>query len=361
MRDKGSEWKTMRNFMRTGRLPFVPLVEAVCEPFLPNRGAPTANPLAVLRDLGERVGPLRDFGPVWIDLGHLTRVFSAQDVAALLNVVRFAAGLPSPNLVPVIRTSSPTEVINAAFSWARSAGCGVCLRVDGITHLDEKARVIRRLIVSSGLPNSQIDLIVDAQDLPRVASHEALCTAFPAGQTARNWVILAGTFPASITSMKPEDYEHFRERHEWQVWRNEALNGGPFRQPTYGDYATQPAIYNPSPGFPGSPSVRYTTSDDFVVLRGRAGHGSIGTDYSQYVGHARYLREQPYFCDVVTTPGDSYVQRIASQAGGTGNLTTWRVASLERHLCVTAEQVARISTVPATAVFPVAAVGVDRR
>src|SRR3989454_702476 len=341
MRDKGSEWITMRRFLEAGRLPFTPLVEAVCEPYLTGTGGSLKSPVEVLEALGNKVAPLTDSGRAWIDLGHLTRLFSASDVSKLHRVVRKTSGLATHLVTPVVRTSSPGEVVEAVFAWAREERSGICIRVDGGTHLSQKARQVTTIVKESRLREGDIDLVFDAQDLPRAVSHEALSDAFPIGQGARTWTVLAGTFPPSITAMSPDVYQHIRDRDEWLAWREEITQSGSGRTPIYGDYATQPALYTPSPPFPGSPSVRYTTGERYVVLRGRGGSGSRGPDYTQYVGHALYLTQQQYFCDVVTTGGDAYVQQIASRTYGTGNLTTWRVASLQRHLSVVAAQVAQ--------------------
>jgi hypothetical protein len=179
---------------------------------------------------------------------------------------------------------------------------------------------------------SEIDLIVDAQDLPRAVSHEQLRAHFPVSASSRTFAVVAGSFPAQITSLNPDIYEHRLDRGEWSTWKEEVAGANGDRVPVYGDYATQAATYAPSPGFPGSPSIRYTTADGYVVIRGRRGRVQDGIDYSQYIGHARYLRDRPYFAVPTLTLGDEYVLRIATEGNGSGNATTWRIASLQRHL-----------------------------
>lgn len=336
MRDKGSEWKAMQKFVSAGKLPFTPLVEAVCEPVIYQR----KNPVAVVTDFARKVAPLADSGRVWVDLHNLLLAFSANDVAELHEVLRGSVGAMPHAITPIIRTSSPSAVRDAAFAWGRAHGSGVCIRVEGVGRLAEKAEAVRRIATAFGANLSDVDFIFDAQDLPRVVSHKELRDVFPLSQEARNWVVLGGSFPSSITDMTPDDYEHRWERREWTAWRDEMQDLGNHRPALYGDYATQAAIYAPSPPFPGSPSVRYTAGEEYVVLRGRRSAGA-----GQYIGHALYLREQPYFKEVTVTPGDVYVDRIALRTEGTGNATTWRVASLERHLHLVAAQVAPFASV----------------
>ena len=85
--------------------------------------------------------------------------------------------------------------------------------------------------------------------------------------------------------------------------------------------------------------MRYSTDSDFVVLRGRGGSPNKPADFSQYVGHARYLKRMPYFRSQVDTLGDDYVDWIATGMNKTGNLETWRVASFQRHVTLVASQV----------------------
>jgi hypothetical protein len=343
MRDKGSEWKAVKNFLQAGALPFTPLVEAVCEPFMAPYGSPVKSPVRVIADLASKIVPMTASGRIWVDLDNLRRIFSDNDVAELYRIALGHFGSVSALVTPVVRTSSPPEILDVAFAWSRGSGCGVCIRVEGSPHLSTKAAAVRSIAAGSGEHPTDIDLIYDAQDLPRAVSHDALRDYLPLSAHARTWVVLAGTFPPMITDMKADEYEHKRERGEWAAWCEEISDDEGDRLPLYGDYATQPAIYMPSPPFPGSPSVRYTTAEQFVVLRGRGGYGDRGADYGQYIGHAIYLRDQPYYCDVVPTPGDAYVDRIATRTHGTGNATTWRIASLERHLHVVATQVARFA------------------
>lgn len=44
-RDKGSEWKALAALQGKGTMPAIPLIEAVCEPFLPqrNKGGPRSD------------------------------------------------------------------------------------------------------------------------------------------------------------------------------------------------------------------------------------------------------------------------------------------------------------------------------
>jgi hypothetical protein len=56
------------------------------------------------------------------------------------------------------------------------------VRVVGLTRLQEKREILDEIIAASGLPLSEIDIVTDAQDLPRAVSHEELAEMFLATQ-----------------------------------------------------------------------------------------------------------------------------------------------------------------------------------
>lgn len=332
MRDKGSEWKTALSFLSSRDLPFTPLIESVCEPIIHSG----KSAIHVIRDLARKVAPLSARGRVWVDLSNLSRVLSSNDLAEIHSVFGNTQRLLAAPITPVVGTSMSEIVAESAMRLGHDLGVGICIRIDGVTRLNEASSRVTEIVRSCGLPDSDIDLIFDAQDLPRAVPYDALPDLFPLSRNARNWAVIAGSFPSTITDMHPDVYEHVRERAEWMNWLDESTRWTTGRFPVYGDYATQPAIYAPSPPFPASPSVRYTGAENYFVLRGRRG---IPEGANQYIGHAIYLREQGYYREVVGTPGDLYVERIALRTQGTGNATTWRIASLQRHLHVVASQI----------------------
>lgn len=343
MRDKQSEWQTVRSFLKSGRLPFSLLVEAVCEPFISIRDSRIRTPDEVMGALSQNLAAAAGATRVWVDFENLTLLLKDRDIAEMMSLLSRNLGIAARDVVPVLRTSSGPATQRAALSWSQLHGTGICLRVVGLSRLDDAAAAARGVIDDSGHKLAQIDLVTDAADLPRVVSHAELRAALPFIAHVRSWSHLAGSFPSSVTHLSPDEYEHSLERSEWSVWKEDVLNESEAgRAPDYGDYATQSAVYGISPGFAGSPTVRYSTEGSFKVLRGR---GGVSIDFSQFVGHARFLQRQPYFREQVDTPGDLYVDRIATGTEKTGNLSTWRVASLQRHVALASTQAASLQEI----------------
>lgn len=337
LRDKSSEWNALRQLAARGPLGFTPLVEAVCEPLLPRKDRVRIAPEDMIKGLSARAGEIAAWGRAWIDLGHLALLMPPAQIAHLLSVAQSNAGLFSANVTPVVRAGADAQIVNQAREWHTQHGSGVCIRVEGLTHIKDKSQQVSTLVRLLGLPLSDLDLVLNAQHLPRLLNLRELEGAFPESGSVRNWVKLAGTFPPKVSDYDLDTYEHRLDRDEWLTWEEEVQSGDLGRIPHYGDFATQSPLYEPSPEARGSITVRYTSSRHYVILRGRGGKN---IDYSQFVGHARFLAKRPYYREVVATRGDEYVAKIATGAEGTGNLGTWRAASLVRHVEVAKSQVA---------------------
>ncbi|MBX9929921.1 MAG: beta family protein, partial [Gemmatimonadaceae bacterium] len=339
VRDKSSEWKAIRGSESAARLPMGILAEAVCEPMNRPEGRRSDAPDAVVTRLAVRIGELHDHSWVAADLHNLLLLLSPSDVATLIPILgRFGSGGNSVP-IPVVRTSSPPAVRQAVYDLAQRLGKGLVLRVDGVNHLGRSVKVAETIALESGVAAQDIDLIVDAKDLPRYVPLVELHDSFPVIPSCRSWTFLSGTFPGSITDLSPSTLLHTLDRTEWSSYSEQILNLGGRRVPWFGDYATQPAEYQPSAPFRPSPTLRYTTAGGYLVLRGRrdAPEGS-----TQYIGHARVLQSHPEFGSVVSGDSEAYTRRIASGTCGTGNPETWRVASLQRHTAVACAQEAAV-------------------
>ena len=262
-RDKSSEWKAIHSFQLLGHLPFRPLIEMVCEPFLPNRLGNTSTPKQVIQRLAENLFGIVSSGPVWVDLGNLSALetFTAADVARMLGDLRTQAREWAHLIVPVVRTTSSPQFVDAAIRWASSTGSGLCIRVMGLNDVVAQSAFVDSTIRLSRLDHGDIDLIIDAQDLPSVMAQHQVAVHYPLCQSSRTWAIVSGTFPREITHLSPDSYVHLLPRTEWSAFMSDLSLPEGWRTPVYGDYATQGSIYAPSPGHSASPPRSATLRD----------------------------------------------------------------------------------------------------
>jgi hypothetical protein len=339
-RDKGSEWRALGELAAAGTLPSLVLIEAVCEPLVGQNGKPGSAPDSIVMAIAVRSASLGRGAQVAVDVDNLLRQLSPSDAALLVPLLGYFFGMVVCIPRPAVRTTSPEPILSAAVELAHRTGSGLTLRVDGVHRFGADAQRANDIVRECGLAADRIDLVVDAKDLPSVVSIVEMHDSLTAAPFCRSWTVLAGTFPRSITHLSPETLLHRLERREWISYRDQLEeDGARIRLPWFGDYAAQGAVYEPAPPFRPSPSVRYTTADGFLVLRGKRDDPQ---GHSQHIGHARVLQSLPEFGDIASGWTEEYVRRIAAGSNGTGNGTTWRVASIRRHVSVATSQSASL-------------------
>lgn len=336
-RDKASEWIALSRVFARQRPVVRPLIDAVYERFSSETGSLRVEPVAY--GIASRLAALSAVTPVWFDVGNLLQYLEERDVLRVIQVVQDNLGFFGERVVPVVRATIPVRISHALWRWAKSVNSGICLRIDGFDGLRQKVLSLADCVKENAGSWGEVDLIADAQDLPRTHSISQLAAEIPFIAGVRSWTVSGSSFPAAVTHLSPDAYEHTIERAEWTSYRQAWRESRDIRMPWFGDYATQCGRYNRSPRAKPSPTVRYTTRGNFVILRGRRTGDS---DEDQYIGHARFLAAAEYFAEVAHTQGDSYVEYVARDVGDTGSASTWRVTSLLRHVEVTSRQVASV-------------------
>jgi len=111
------------------------------------------------------------------------------------------------------------------------------------------------------------------------------------------------------------------------------------RIPRFGDYT----IFHPFErrNFPGmniSASIRYTTEDDWLIMRGEALKKKDGAGYAQYPANAEMLCEKKEYCGRSYSYGDKYIADSLLHTSHPGNPKTWLAAGINHHLTLVARQ-----------------------
>ncbi len=86
-----------------------------------------------------------------------------------------------------------------------------------------------------------------------------------------------------------------------------------------------------------SASIRYTISDEWLILKGRnvREHG-----FDQYFELSRQLVQLPEYSGEEFSWGDRWIRRCARREIGPGNATTWRKVGTNHHLVLVAQDLA---------------------
>jgi hypothetical protein len=114
----------------------------------------------------------------------------------------------------------------------------------------------------------------------------------------------------------------------------------PLRVPSFGDYTIQHGIYEEREGkhFNFSASIRYTTPDGWLVMRGEGVLNEDGPGYAQWPAHAQLLMERSEFCHAQYSWGDKFMNDMGSQVEKTGQAKDWLAAGINHHMTMVANQ-----------------------
>lgn len=156
-------------------------------------------------------------------------------------------------------------------------------------------------------------------------------------------VILAGSsVPQSLAEDVGADSMGRIPRKELAVWRRLRATPGVGRRLTFGDYGVvHPDNLDLDPrAITLAASIRYTSNDDMVILRGKS-FKSHPDGYGQYYDLAKLLVSLPDFRGAKFSWGDQRVAACAARSGKTGSKTTWVTIATSHHLAQVSDQLGR--------------------
>ena len=159
----------------------------------------------------------------------------------------------------------------------------------------------------------------------------------------RSLSVIAGSFPKDLSAF-PKNGQYTQQRLDWLSWLYQVNRRPPLqRLPTFGDYTIQHPFFSEPPRHMNfSASIRYTSGDYWVVMRGEGVRNETGPGYAQWPANAFLLRERREFCGSDFSYGDAYIEEMSSQLAATGNPETWLRAGINHHLTFVARQIASL-------------------
>lgn len=296
-------------------------------------------------------------GRIFLDLGLVApEVRAAGGAHPLAVIFQEGRGL-FPSFIPVTGLNSSEAYREAVRSVLDADGLGLCLRLKAAELCKpELAAEVNHLLARLGVDHEVVDVLVDygvAGDPP--PSFAAACESLPGLRRWRTFTVASGAFPEDLTGMSVG--EHVLPRWDWRAWRDQVPAPPPLpRLPAYGDYTVQHPVFR-EPGFGSnfSASIRYTSVDDFVVMRGEGVRNDDGPGYAQWPANAMMLCERPEFRGEHFSAGDRYIKEMSEEVekngdGRTGGPGTWLRAAFNHHLTLTVRQISSLfgsSTGPA--------------
>jgi hypothetical protein len=244
------------------------------------------------------------------------------------------------NAVPVVSRESTPAYLAATKGHTAANGCGACIRLlveDFEEDVDLDAEVERLLTSTTTGDIGSTDLIIDLEDLGANAGRAALIarsvfSMIPRKDEWRRMILAAASFPEDLSDVSAATIVTL-PRHEWNLWKTLQRKPAALPRPDliFGDYAmAHPIAKTLDPRtMRMSANIRYTTQDEWLVIKGR---NVRQFGFSQYFDLCRLLVERPEYSGRSYSWGDAYIADCADATQGPGNATTWRKVGVNHHL-----------------------------
>jgi hypothetical protein len=343
LRWKRGEWVALRHLNEDIRASITPLVELTPKSSGPRSDGSRPTVSETLCKVASDLVANWGWRPVFFDLMHLNEMMRSDDGLPALVYLSRQARSRGASIIPVTGLRRGIASREAAASTAAEGSCGACIRLnrgdlDRLTLRSDLDALLSQL----GLEPSQTDLIIDLQFIgDAVPDWAPILRLVPNQEKWRTLTIAAGSFPLDLRKYSIGDH-HIR-RTDWIGWRNLVRTQGTYqRRPAFADYTIQHGIYHEPPDRANvSASIRYTLSEDWLILRGQALRGENTGGSAQYRSEAQWLcAKQDVFCGQEFSYGDGYIFERSIRSDPPGSPETLLRAGFNHHLTFVVRQLA---------------------
>lgn len=282
--------------------------------------------------------------PFFLDTNHYNnRIRTSQEELPILFMAKKAkvVGIAP---IPVVGMSRTKEYIYACKSVTTYLKTGICIRIhpSDIIDLNFKER-LQKMVSFFGIPLNQCDLIFDNQIVCLNSTDiSQIFSGITDIETWRTFTLIGGAFPIDLS--KYSVGSHMLERADYHFWLKQKAKTPIQRIPTFGDYTIQHPFLNDNlPPVPNpSASIRYTSSEHWVILRGEALHKDNGRGHAQYPANAEMLCNRDEYSGGTFSKGDAYIESKRMVFDKPGTPGTWLQAGINHHLSFVIQQLANL-------------------
>jgi hypothetical protein len=352
LRWKAAERDALAKLDVNVRLGVTPLFEFIMPPpkLDKNRVVVENSKMIFLRKLPNTIGEINKCshaGSVFVDVHLVDGDLRAMTLESILD----SSGESGALIVPVIHIfpeqSSSADMLTRkiAVQYGRSSTHGSCLRINRVSLVDPNlATGIRQFVDTNGLRYRDTDLLIDLgivsveDNVDKIAD---VLSAIPRLDQWRNFIVAGGAFPKDLAQFEKHSHPEI-PRYDWRLVSGLSRSGRLARVPSYSDYTIQHPVFYENQAFPNvSASIRYTSDDQWDVLRGEGLNNQKGAGYLQYIAHAKLIVKQPFFKGAKYSYGDDYIiERADPNNANSGNPMTWLRAGINHHITVVVKQLA---------------------
>jgi hypothetical protein len=277
------------------------------------------------------------FAPFFMDFINLPDTQEKDIVATVSNALRMG-GMRPIFVTGLSRASHYQTAIARAVATDKR---GACIRLYPHDLASSWLPIhLADVLQLLGLQPENVDIVADYQRLADFAMpFQELCKKLPHLTRWRTFTVISGAFSKDLTEYD-KNGQYIRPREDWLFWhahKNARLE----RRPTYGDYGIQHALYKEPPERSNpSASIRYTSDDYWVIMRGEGLFNEDGPGNAQYGANAQLLCEREEFCGRSFSYGDKYIHNL-SNGFGTGTPETLLRAGTNHHITFVTDQLSK--------------------
>lgn len=295
-------------------------------------------PISILLDRMLKLKSAIGERPVGIDLLNIKDGESPYTNREIWNVVQSGQSQFGLRVVPITGFNRKGIAYQKLIgNMSQAYGNGVCVRLT-VPDLHRRSfpRELDELLAFIQHDPESIDLILDLKLIyPGSPTYSELGALLPYLTHWRSLTVLGGSFPVNLSKLAAND-THDLPREEWLKWRNESQGfGNRFSVgPIFGDYTIQhPTYQEPVPAPHVSASIRYTSSDRWVVFRGEWIGKKNGSGCDQYPAWAQILVARPdLYKGAAFSFGDQYIMEKSLDGRKPGGPREWLRAGMNHHI-----------------------------
>lgn len=346
LRWKRGERIALRELFESDRERMTPLIELVPSDFTSKKIAKSGSLADKLSLTTEQISQSWGNSIFFLDPCHIDHLgLNSPNRMHLINILADEAESRGMVMIPVIGLDRGEEYQNAVASIIAAYHRGVCVRVN-LNQINNSLfnSNLEKLITALGAQPSDVDMLLDYQII--VAANPAISSIvnqLPHLSTWRTLIFSSGAFPINLTQFSVG--QHMLQRYDWLAWNNNVISNNTIpRLPSFSDYTIQhPVFVEPPQRANVSASIRYTSHEYWVIMRGEGIFNPGGPGHRQYPAQAQLLSERSEFCGEDFSYGDEYIVNLSSRIGSTGTPETLIRAGINHHMTFVAREISNLS------------------
>lgn len=285
--------------------------------------------------------------PIFLDFPPLHEDSPHWSEDAPLEAVLIGCTELGVKVLPVLYRATRRSYLELVAAHAAKSGEGACLRLfvrDFDDSVDLEAELLI-LLATLALEPEKIDLIIDLEEIhgdlqSATLIVRSLRSLIPHRGRWRTIVLVGASFPQDLSDVGAETIAEI-PRLEWVLWKRLGLrpNRSLREDMIFGDYGiSHPVPREMDPRMMRmSASIRYTTPDNWLVVKGR---NVRQWGFDQYYGLCETIVRHSAFSGDAFSWADGFIALCAQRRAGPGNATTWRKVGINHHITRVATQLA---------------------